>query len=323
MAATGTRRGFTMIELLIAIALGLMLCGSVAAALRICAQSAAIANRLSLENGMMRSGVAAALHDLDFWESYDVPGDPTRQQLDGPGEPFAALTLPPEAHLDFDQSDAQNWWRGLGCKMNRPEYGRYAAFARIDHPLAERRRLAVLYRTIVDTLGYYAFCDYAPANAIWSYYDESGAVPMEFIASAAAPKNLGWDCGDSPGDLLMVLDGGAFALTRDAWYRANAVSHRQFFLWGATGAGWPAEWQHRGLHGCADPLAAMPARPAHWPKLAVLIRHFTGAYRQWHTATVTVASPISGLRQKLHLSTTSTTLRGARRMRGLDLGPAP
>ncbi len=65
--------GFTLIEMLIAIALGVVIITTCAAGFRVASQSISVANRLALENTLMRSGYFAAVEEADYWESFDDP----------------------------------------------------------------------------------------------------------------------------------------------------------------------------------------------------------------------------------------------------------
>lgn len=77
------RSAFTLIELLIAIGLGMLLIYTAVAGFRVAAQSVSLANRLSLENSLIRAGFNEAHHQLDFWTNLDDPEDPSRQRLRG------------------------------------------------------------------------------------------------------------------------------------------------------------------------------------------------------------------------------------------------
>jgi prepilin-type N-terminal cleavage/methylation domain-containing protein len=71
------RRGFSLIELILAIALGTIILLTVFATFRTVSTSISVANKLSRENALMRNGMLAALEEVDFWVSYDDPdGDP-------------------------------------------------------------------------------------------------------------------------------------------------------------------------------------------------------------------------------------------------------
>ena len=77
------RTAFTLIELMIAISLGLVLIYTAAAGFRVASQSITISNRLSLENELMRTGISLAHEHLDFWTNLDDPNDASRQTLRG------------------------------------------------------------------------------------------------------------------------------------------------------------------------------------------------------------------------------------------------
>jgi prepilin-type N-terminal cleavage/methylation domain-containing protein len=70
---TRPTRGFTLIEMLLAITLGTMVVYIAVAGVRVAAQSIATANRLSLENAILRTGVVVALEHTDFWTDHDQP----------------------------------------------------------------------------------------------------------------------------------------------------------------------------------------------------------------------------------------------------------
>ncbi len=67
------RTAFTLIEMMIALSLGLVLIFTATAGFRVASQSITIANRLSLENSLMRTGISLAHEQLDFWTNLDDP----------------------------------------------------------------------------------------------------------------------------------------------------------------------------------------------------------------------------------------------------------
>jgi prepilin-type N-terminal cleavage/methylation domain-containing protein len=75
-------RGFTIIEMMIATALGSMVVYVAVAGIRVASQSVASANRLALENAVLRTGVTIALNNTDFWTAHDdpTPNDPLVDQ---------------------------------------------------------------------------------------------------------------------------------------------------------------------------------------------------------------------------------------------------
>ena len=79
------RSAFTLLELMIAIGLGMLVVYIAMAGLRTASQTISIAQRLSMENSIIRSGMMIALHETDFWTSHDSPknepGDKGTYQL--------------------------------------------------------------------------------------------------------------------------------------------------------------------------------------------------------------------------------------------------
>ncbi len=74
-------RGFTLIELMLAIGLGSLVIYTAYAGFRMASQAITVSNRLSLENSLMRAGFQMAHEQLDFWTNLDDPNDATHEQL--------------------------------------------------------------------------------------------------------------------------------------------------------------------------------------------------------------------------------------------------
>jgi prepilin-type N-terminal cleavage/methylation domain-containing protein len=66
-------RGFTLIEMLLAITLGSLVIYIAVAGVRVASQSISAANKLALENAVLRTGVTVALEHTDFWTDHDQP----------------------------------------------------------------------------------------------------------------------------------------------------------------------------------------------------------------------------------------------------------
>jgi prepilin-type N-terminal cleavage/methylation domain-containing protein len=81
---TGTKRGvksdqrdgFTLIELMISVALSLLILLVAVAAFRLATQTMGLITRLSRENGMLRTGYFVMTDDVDFWNSHANPNYP-------------------------------------------------------------------------------------------------------------------------------------------------------------------------------------------------------------------------------------------------------
>ncbi len=81
---------------MIAIALGMVIIYVAVAGVRTAAQTIAVANRLSLENSLLRSGYYEAQTQLDFWTNLDDPTKPAAERplsaiTNGHGLPFTPM----------------------------------------------------------------------------------------------------------------------------------------------------------------------------------------------------------------------------------------
>ncbi|MBA3936387.1 MAG: hypothetical protein H0X38_02910 [Planctomycetes bacterium] len=148
------RAAFTLIEIMIATGLGVGIIGVSFAAFRVASQAATVANRLSLENALMRAGYARAQEELDFWQGYDDALDPAQEQLrsaqSGSGRGAHGLMFAPMAQMlpaggaledavGWDPQgwlphDPRTWYRGnMAEKVDSLLiFGRYAIFASAD-----------------------------------------------------------------------------------------------------------------------------------------------------------------------------------------------
>ena len=77
------RHAFTLLELMIALVLGMLLVYTAVAGFRVAAQCNTLANRLSIENAFIRAGFVEAHNMLDYWTQVDEPDDPAKQGLRG------------------------------------------------------------------------------------------------------------------------------------------------------------------------------------------------------------------------------------------------
>jgi len=83
MVRSTPRHAFTLIELMIAVTLGMLLVYTALAGFRVASQCNTLANRLSIENCFIRAGFVEAHNQLDFWTQVDDPDDPAKQKLRG------------------------------------------------------------------------------------------------------------------------------------------------------------------------------------------------------------------------------------------------
>jgi type II secretory pathway pseudopilin PulG len=213
---------FTLIELLISIGLGTVIVLTSMAGLRMAAQTTSMANRLSLENAMLREGILSSLEQVDFWTQYDDPEDPGAQRLravDGARElglPFSPLknawpkdrpnlsspTLFEPDAKKWSFHDPETWWRGCAAERYNTDlrFGRYAIFACATSPATIASPGKGVYTTglgipntwlfcqmrgIERALGWYGRTEYVPTAAqMTAFYDE-------FVAGGALQSSQG------------------------------------------------------------------------------------------------------------------------------------
>ncbi len=156
MHARTPRAAFTMVEMIIAIAVGMVIVATTVAGVRAASQAVAVSNRLSTENALMRAGIARAHDEVDFWTASDDPEKPdSARPLKRAGgwaglafQPFAS-TFPAagsgEAATGWDPAEdawatanPRSWLRGNLIEKDNTDlrFGRYAIFANTASTLA-------------------------------------------------------------------------------------------------------------------------------------------------------------------------------------------
>ena len=150
------QRAFTLIELMIAVSLGMLIVYVAIAGFRVAAQSITVTNRLALENDLLRTGCLVANERLDFWTDFDDPENAAEQRLRGRdndgGLPFTPMSqvfalvrhaTDPEKTSGWDPqekwkaSDPRTWWHGNLAERWRSEMtlGRYSIFGNTQPPV--------------------------------------------------------------------------------------------------------------------------------------------------------------------------------------------
>lgn len=161
------RSAFTLIELMIAITLGMMVVAVAAAGFKVASSSIVAAQRLTLENQLIGAGITIAWNDADFWTSYDDPDSSATsakrlRQLDT-GADTAVISGTRRMGLPFTPFGGTNggwpragghgtgwdpdptkwsaghperWWRGNIAERGSTDlrFGRYAMFAASREP---------------------------------------------------------------------------------------------------------------------------------------------------------------------------------------------
>ncbi|HYE07035.1 MAG TPA: type II secretion system protein [Planctomycetota bacterium] len=361
-------RAFTLIELLLAIAIGSGICATAFVTVRVASQTVASSNRLSVENQLLATGVRAALDELDTWKYYDDPTTPGGMPLRVRKHPFfrfEVTTIRQTEDFNFDFSPIrrttetyEEWWRrdmrtwcnsdptqaayGVQSTASNGDFGLIGHVGYTDATRfngAEKRWRHQFCKLVPANLGYYALFDYAPPSLIYNYLEplwagDMARTPEEYHQTVEGGigrlRSRAW-AEDKPTDFIGMTMGAFFTVVvpdrvQRAPYTGNPDINRAFwgtwFFWdwdnlqtGKPSADWHVDTAYKW---CDGRLAMLPARPTSWPDLRVSVRHFISNGRQFHTGTVLAISPVTGQKLKLYLSYTGTTLRGARRLRGLD-----
>ncbi len=205
-----TARAFTLLELLISIALGVVIVYVAFAGVRVAAQSVATVNRLSLENELLREGYLIANEQVDSWTWHDDPealpvDRPLRQVAsDGRGLAFTPLrdtawTYAPDSDRErqrgwdpdnpWSPADPAFWWRGDMAEkaFGTMRHGQYGIFAHADagagpvtiaspgraYGTGLTVRHAWLYgqtKGLLDSIGYFGACDYLTGTLVYGWY---------------------------------------------------------------------------------------------------------------------------------------------------------
>jgi type II secretory pathway pseudopilin PulG len=197
------RSAFTLIELMIAISLGMLLVYTSVAGFRAAASGIRTANRMALSNSLLRAAFIHALEEVDLWQAYDDPtsADPDDQRLRTvapytyenarqQGLPFAPfeLTIPGastthtgsllgvetdrgwDAAYQWPSADPRTWWRGnaaeqSGTDLRMGDHSLYAdTIDAAPHPWLFRQM-----DQLKVALGYQGMCEYLPPNQLYPY----------------------------------------------------------------------------------------------------------------------------------------------------------
>lgn len=394
---------FTLIEMMIAIALGSLVVYTAMAGFRAASQTVTAANRLSIENSLLRAGYWEAQTQLDFWTNLDDPNPSGLRPLRGSQMPFAELsTAWPkgggnprgttngalgatrvrtyaelsdpaweddtgwDATYSWSVHDPRTWSRANMAEKERDYghvnndtlppvwFGRYALFGytnpggalqafnvRPDYgnnpgasviPLTYtgygsdgRKAHAWYYRqlsSLIGAMGYAAFCEYLPPNAIYTWYTDQGT-----DLTAGNIHKLGIDPGKGfcNGDGNQRNSRGIYRQTYSTSYgymnpRATGVNltgdHNRHFNtdYGANEGGGAADLR-RFLSMTIFPESIMRQKPDHWPSVDVSVGRFIKNAHHVAIAKIRRVSSLTAESIELSWSGLGSSLRGARQQR--------
>ncbi|HYE07568.1 MAG TPA: prepilin-type N-terminal cleavage/methylation domain-containing protein [Planctomycetota bacterium] len=348
-----TERAFTLLELMIAIAIGAVIAGMVIAAARMASDCVTAGNRLAIENQLIGAGVLAACDEIDSWKAYDDPdgGQPLRAMSGPRGLPFTPLAQTWAAagvaaawdggESAWSMHNPRAWWRGCMAERAGSDpvngfYGVSGASVPIGEPAPTYARYGTppqpppvlsgawqhdMVRGLEPALGMYGLIDYLPANAIYGYYGapnawttEGGVPHWMTVGALPAPQAL---YPATYNDVFSIVPRNPAAGTGGPADIATTVRARwQTWEGGGSLAANVRDLIDRNEH--RDVL--MPIAPAHWPRVSArIVRTIHKAYFT-NACTVAWTSPLTGATSELRFTGFGTTLRGARQSRGLD-GP--
>lgn len=359
MTTTRARHGFTLIEMTIAIALGSLIILVCTAGFRVASQTVTLANRMSLQNAMLRSAVTAANEEMDFWDSFDSRSDTTKQVLRGATYPFAPMDFNvvdsdgnPDTLLNFNPAHPRLWWSGHLWSSNRlndgtnyqRRFGDYSLFGRqgmtsydtipfYHHPvvgydthnlLRDRAWRHTIVPHLATNLGYMAAFDYLPANFVYGFYESSGDMPIEFGAPGVGPGRFrnAWHGRNSPMQKVEAGHDNGYILTNttgvSGYPNTHPNSHRASY--NDNGGTW-TDTLYPDRFNAFPVVSFANALPSLWPTVRMQVK----VCYQWmdfrHQVQISQTDPHTGLSTSMVLHGMTTTLRGARRQRGLDQEP--
>jgi prepilin-type N-terminal cleavage/methylation domain-containing protein len=343
--------GFTLLEMMIAIGLGALIIFTATAGFRVASQSVTTANRLSLENGMLRAGFLRALDEVDYWTAYDDPTSAVAKdrRLRPDGLPFgkmltgtlaqtpAPATFPaPKNQTGWDPSftwsvaDPRTWWRGNMGEWNDSDQrmGPYLRFADASDPTNTNAWLYAQFRDLIASLGYQGMCEYLPPNMIYAYYDSTstdvntgpGKLVRKYVTEGSSFK-----CGDGganhPEGRYRTTKNNNFCLVPTstlgeamvAGYTVNqSGAIRQNYHTGVNVT--PGEMQNF-VNLTTSYARVIEHKPAVWPDVTLRTSRYLCYNRFVCLTRVGWASPLTGDQIELSFTAFGTTLRGARLQR--------
>ena len=355
-----SNHGFTLIELMISVTLGSLVVYTATAGFRVAAQSVTVANRLGVENAIMRAGLQQAHDRLDFWTDCDNPENLAEQKLRNPvgglgngGLPFTPMKdVFPYVHNTHPElvtgwnpkekwspSDSRTWWHNSLAQNHDTNLmlGRYALFAN-SKPNAN----IPVYGSVTvphswlsnqiwgmhSALGFYGYCDYFPAGTMFgcSVYGETGPDSGSMnddgmaIFSLHGYFSFGANAVNSTKGLWRLSTFSGYGLVNPIYSGSDVASVQREVYNVGYSTGTSAEVKNFLDKVNYSIPIISSGGPAEWPKAEVSVGRMIKTARFISLCSVKMTSPFSGETVQLNFSSFSTSLRGARQQRALKGG---
>lgn len=325
---TTSRTGFTLIELLIALGLAMLVGLAAFTAFATTSKAVTKANRIALQNRLLVNGTMYAMEDLDAWRSYNSLNAPrsgtlhTTPDPDRPGtaRPFNDFTFHhqgvriPLEDLAFRADDSKWWYRSV--------YVPRGGSAQPDYTLLGHRGgagegafLHDLGHALMTQLGNYATLDYWPPGVPLGVTDATGKKAGYLTSTGSGLASGGENIW--PPSARIGGDEGQWAVLianhpHDLDYNRRTIrsDFNEVILSDLPLADRQVRYDQHLPRGTAG--------PADWPMLQTIQRHLIQRNLFIHQSSVKMHDYDTGETMLVAFSAPCTSLRGARRMRGLD-----
>jgi type II secretory pathway pseudopilin PulG len=193
--------GFTLIELMISMVLGMLIVMTAFAGLRTVSQAISRSNSLALENRLLRSGMQMALEEADFWTYSDDPENATKQPLRavsrGAGMPFTPFekvsfidnnTGLDESHGGWNSNplawaawDSRTWVQANTPEIYQPRgtaghysnWGNYSIYENLTPSRSWHQWYGGQVLGLIDGLGFWGMHEYMPSNSFFIYHTDN------------------------------------------------------------------------------------------------------------------------------------------------------
>lgn len=334
------RQALTAVELMVAMAIGLIVAATAFAAFRIASSSFAAAQSLSRENILLAEGYLAGVNEADFWygqdDPYDAAGQPLRQAT-GPiggasshGAPFVPMSLPAE-YWNWRVMDPKTWAR-MGFLKSRL-HGSNAQLSGINHPDPLAAWLPMVQDRMYHYLGFTGMFDYQSPHLPWGWYlgpgrvnsfgqtlpvvsEDFPAFSRRFWNATFGDQTDDWGGGQTS-HYNMDRSGMMYTVAqlvyppRTGWTFVQGATERASV---ANQRGIANKFQTE----LQDWAGALFSTPPHgrvsapgWPEMVVGVRRLNSNT----VILVRVSNPLTGMQREMAFTMAGTTLRGARQQR--------